>query len=582
MGRLARRTGARPARYAFSGFRHPREGGSPEPNASTAALGSRFRGNDEGSENRGPESEVSTAALGSRFRGNDEGSAEASALWITAERLPLFRALWPAGRLEPAIARPAHYADREWPREAALVEILRGRLEGQGPVTNEALAGAARPRGKARSPRPLAALETEGFALRGRFTPGGDQRGMVRAAAARAHPPLHDQAAARRDRAGGGARFPALPARVAARRTRCAHGRARRARSRDRPARRLSGAGRRLGDRDPAGAARRLRAGLARRPVPRRPRRLGAAAAAGRATSNERGASPVRATPIALLPRRHVPLWAALSPTAETAQPSAKARAVADCIREHGASFFDELVEGTGLLGPQVEEALAELVALGVVNSDSFAGLRALLVPAEKRSRRRRRRPDLRHGGRRPLGLGAAAGAAAAAPARSSSTSPARCCAATASCSGGCSSARRRGCRRGASCCASTAGSKRAANSAAAALSRDSPASNSRCPTRSALLRATRRKPTSDALRVAVGRRSAQPRRHPDPRPQARRADGQPGALPRRPAAWRSIRAATSSFSKPSTPPASGRRARRCCAAPHPLPSPTSRKAAGS
>ncbi|HXC91164.1 MAG TPA: hypothetical protein VNV18_13465, partial [Stellaceae bacterium] len=79
--------------------------------------------------------------------------------------------------------------------------------------------------------------------------------------------------------------------------------------------------------------------------------------------------------------------------SAETAQPSAKARAVADCIREHGASFFDELVEGTGLLGPQVEEALAELVALGVVNSDSFAGLRALLVPALKRSRRRRRGP---------------------------------------------------------------------------------------------------------------------------------------------------------------------------------------------
>jgi ATP-dependent Lhr-like helicase len=36
---------------------------------------------------------------------------------------------------------------------------------------------------------------------------------------------------------------------------------------------------------------------------------------------------------------------------------------------------------------------LAELVALGLVNSDSFAGLRALLVPSEKRSRRRNRRP---------------------------------------------------------------------------------------------------------------------------------------------------------------------------------------------
>ena len=52
---------------------------------------------------------------------------------------------------------------------------------------------------------------------------------------------------------------------------------------------------------------------------------------------------------------------------------------------EHGASFFDELVDGTGLLRTQVEEALAELVALGLVSSDSFGGLRALLVPSRAR-----------------------------------------------------------------------------------------------------------------------------------------------------------------------------------------------------
>ncbi len=67
-----------------------------------------------------------------------------------------------------------------------------------------------------------------------------------------------------------------------------------------------------------------------------------------------------------------------------------------DTIGAHGASFFDELVEATGLLAPQVEEALAELVAHGLVNCDSFAGLRALLVPSDRRpafagARRRRR-----------------------------------------------------------------------------------------------------------------------------------------------------------------------------------------------
>jgi ATP-dependent helicase Lhr and Lhr-like helicase len=42
-------------------------------------------------------------------------------------------------------------------------------------------------------------------------------------------------------------------------------------------------------------------------------------------------------------------------------------------------------------LRPQVEEALAELVALGLVNCDSFAGLRALLLPADRRRAGHRR-----------------------------------------------------------------------------------------------------------------------------------------------------------------------------------------------
>jgi ATP-dependent Lhr-like helicase len=67
-----------------------------------------------------------------------------------------------------------------------------------------------------------------------------------------------------------------------------------------------------------------------------------------------------------------------------------------ECIQAQGASFFDEIVEAAHLLPIQAEEALAELVALGVVNSDSFGGLRALLVPSDRRkslgSARRKRR----------------------------------------------------------------------------------------------------------------------------------------------------------------------------------------------
>jgi ATP-dependent Lhr-like helicase len=115
----------------------------------------------------------------------------------------------------------------------------------------------------------------------------------------------------------------------------------------------------------------------------------------GRGNGADRRPAPVRSTPIALLARRHAPYWASRAP-AEDGQLSPRAQMVADAIRAHGASFFDELAASSGLLPSQLEEALAELVALGLVNSDSFAGLRALLVPSGERrpgpgGRRRRR-----------------------------------------------------------------------------------------------------------------------------------------------------------------------------------------------
>jgi len=82
-------------------------------------------------------------------------------------------------------------------------------------------------------------------------------------------------------------------------------------------------------------------------------------------------------------------LWtrAAPAPGIVPSNASSRAQAVVDFLQAHGASFHDEIVEGTRLLRTQVEDALAELVALGRVTSDSFAGLRALLTPAQKRKR---------------------------------------------------------------------------------------------------------------------------------------------------------------------------------------------------
>src|SRR5262249_10006024 len=96
-------------------------------------------------------------------------------------------------------------------------------------------------------------------------------------------------------------------------------------------------------------------------------------------------ASPVRTTPITLVARRQAGLWGSLPAQGNGIALSHPAERVAQFIGQNGASFFYELAEGTGLLRTQVEDALGELVAHGLVTSDSFAGLRALLVPSEQR-----------------------------------------------------------------------------------------------------------------------------------------------------------------------------------------------------
>jgi len=80
--------------------------------------------------------------------------------------------------------------------------------------------------------------------------------------------------------------------------------------------------------------------------------------------------------------------WSSFTEAPRPEHLSPIARDVAEWLRAQGASFFDEIAEGTRVLPSQLEDALAELVALGVVNSDSFGGLRALLIGNARRRRR--------------------------------------------------------------------------------------------------------------------------------------------------------------------------------------------------
>jgi ATP-dependent Lhr-like helicase len=97
------------------------------------------------------------------------------------------------------------------------------------------------------------------------------------------------------------------------------------------------------------------------------------------------GSRPIRSTPVSIYLREHADLWLTLAPERSRDRLSSHARSVLEVLDRRGASFFAELVAGSGILPTQVEQALAELAATGLVTSDSFAGLRALLVPSARR-----------------------------------------------------------------------------------------------------------------------------------------------------------------------------------------------------
>jgi ATP-dependent Lhr-like helicase len=114
---------------------------------------------------------------------------------------------------------------------------------------------------------------------------------------------------------------------------------------------------------------------------------------------------PVRSTPIVLLPRRQTALWHSLPTPAGPPEISSRAGSVLEALRRDGAMFFDELQFDSRLLPVELENALGELVATGLVNADSFAGMRAMLLPATKRlsNDKRRRRgagPTMEEAGR--------------------------------------------------------------------------------------------------------------------------------------------------------------------------------------
>jgi len=96
---------------------------------------------------------------------------------------------------------------------------------------------------------------------------------------------------------------------------------------------------------------------------------------------------PTSVAPITFFVREEADWMTSHHPASE--QPEARglsegARRVLEFLRQRGASFFADIVRGTDKLKAEVETALWELVAAGVVTADGFDNLRALIDPKRR------------------------------------------------------------------------------------------------------------------------------------------------------------------------------------------------------
>jgi ATP-dependent Lhr-like helicase len=336
--------------------------------------------------------------------------------WVAVEQLPMLGALYSPSVVSPQLPVPAEYASRRWEAADALRELLRGRLQAAGPTSASALAGIlALP--VAAIELALCALEREGFVMRGQFTPGGQAlEWCERRLLARIHRYTLKSLRAEIEPVASAdfMRFLLDWQGVTA------HPRAEGVESLERVIRQLEGfevpaiawesdvLAARLQDYDGAWLDSLCLSGRVfwARLVP----------------PENATAAPVRATPMALLTRAHRALWQQWSGTRpEHTQLTASARAVADLLQSQGASFFDEIAQGAGLLPAQAHSALAELVAAGLASADSFGGLRALLMPMQRRRAVRGRRGAA--GGLQEAGRWSLVRRAASAPAPDASES---------------------------------------------------------------------------------------------------------------------------------------------------------------
>jgi ATP-dependent Lhr-like helicase len=103
--------------------------------------------------------------------------------------------------------------------------------------------------------------------------------------------------------------------------------------------------------------------------------------------AGKRRVIPTSVAPITFFVREEADWMTPHHPAADPAETrglSEGAKKVLDFLRHRGASFFADIVRGATLLKAEVETALWELVAAGIVTADGFDNLRSLIDPKRR------------------------------------------------------------------------------------------------------------------------------------------------------------------------------------------------------
>jgi ATP-dependent Lhr-like helicase len=105
------------------------------------------------------------------------------------------------------------------------------------------------------------------------------------------------------------------------------------------------------------------------------------------APTRQRRVIPTSVAPITFFVREDADWMTPRHPGAEVSENnglSHGAQVVLDFLRQRGASFFADIVRGTEKLKAEIETALWELVAAGLVTADGFDNLRSLIDPKRR------------------------------------------------------------------------------------------------------------------------------------------------------------------------------------------------------